>query len=79
MSNDAAIGTARKLASVEGIPCGISSGAPTPYGPGRRVGQPAGQRGQWQFRAPKTGLRMISRSVAPEFDVIDRGMAALLD
>ena len=27
VSNDEAIGTARKLASVEGIPCGISSGA----------------------------------------------------
>lgn len=42
--------------------------------------QPAGQAGgNGQFRAPKAGLRMISRSVAPEFDVIDRGMAALLD
>jgi ABC transporter substrate binding protein len=38
-----------------------------------------GKRGNAQFRAPKSGLRMISRSVAPEFDVIDRGMAALLD
>jgi hypothetical protein len=38
-----------------------------------------GKRGNAQFRAPKAGLRMISRSVAPEFDVIDRGMAALLD
>ena len=27
VSNDAAIGMARKLARVEGIPCGISSGA----------------------------------------------------
>jgi len=27
VSNDEAIGTSRKLASVEGIPCGISSGA----------------------------------------------------
>jgi len=64
---------------VESIPCGISSGAPTPYGSGRRVGQPAGQRGQCAIPRAEGGLRMISRSVAPEFDVIDRGMAALLD
>jgi Tfp pilus assembly protein PilE len=43
-------------------------------------GSRRGKRGgNGQFRAPKAGLRMISRSESPEFDVIDRGMAAPLD
>jgi len=49
------------------------------HGSAGASGSLRGKRGNAQFRAPKSGLRMISRSVAPEFDVIDRGMAALLD